>query len=68
VSSPAAASSESLHLLLQASATLLAQPDLQTVLNRILALSRGLIEADAHAVWRLDEGAKTWRVLASRGL
>jgi signal transduction histidine kinase len=68
VSPPAAASSESLHLLLQASATLLAQPDLQTVLNRILALSRGLIEADAYAVWRLDEGAKTWRVLASRGL
>ena len=68
MSPPAAASSESLHLLLQASATLLAQPDLQTVLNRILALSRGLIEADAHAVWRLDEGAKTWRVLASRGL
>lgn len=68
VSSPAAASSESLHLLLQASATLLAQPDLQTVLGRILALSRGLIEADAYAVWRLDESAKTWRVLASRGL
>ncbi|HKC70909.1 MAG TPA: GAF domain-containing protein, partial [Terriglobales bacterium] len=68
VSSQAAASSESLHLLLQASATLLAQPDLQTVLNRILALSRGLIEADAYAVWRLDEGAKTWRVLASAGL
>ena len=68
MSSRAAASSESLHLLLQASATLLAQPDLQTVLNRILALSRGLIEADAYAVWRLDEDVKTWRVLASAGL
>jgi len=68
VSSQPAPTSESLHLLLQASATLLAQPDLQTVLNRILALSRGLIEADAYAVWRLDEDTKNWRVLASRGL
>ena len=68
MSSQSAASSESLHLLLQASATLLAQPDLQTVLDRILALSRGLIEADAYAVWRLDQSANTWRVLASRGL
>ena len=68
MSSQPAATSESLHLLLQASATLLAQPDLQTVLNRILALSRGLIEADAYAVWRLDEYTKNWRVLASRGL
>ncbi|HYL96952.1 MAG TPA: ATP-binding protein [Terriglobales bacterium] len=68
MSSQPAPTSESLHLLLQASATLLAQPDLQTVLNRILALSRGLIEADAYAVWRLDEDTKNWRVLASRGL
>ena len=60
--------SESLHLLLQASATLLAQPDLVTVLDRILAISRELIAADAYAVWRLDESAGTWRVLASRGL
>ncbi len=71
--SPAGASlprgnSESLHLLLQASATLLAQPDLAAVLDRILALSRGLIAADAYAVWRLDENAGIWRVLASRGL
>ena len=71
--SPAGASlplgnSESLRLLLQASATLLAQPDLPAVLDRILALSRGLIAADAYAVWRLDESAGTWRVLASRGL
>lgn len=57
-----------LHLLLQASATLLAQPDLPTVLDRILALSRELIAADAYAVWRLDESANLWRVLASRGL
>jgi len=60
--------SESLHLLLQASATLLAQPDLVTVLDRILAISRELIAADAYAVWRLDESAGMWRVLASRGL
>lgn len=60
--------SESLHLLLQASATLLAQPELVTVLDRILALSRELIAADAYAVWRLDESAGMWRVLASRGL
>ncbi|HTM90047.1 MAG TPA: GAF domain-containing protein [Terriglobales bacterium] len=60
--------SKSLHLLLQASATLLAQPDLVTVLDRILAISRELIAADAYAVWRLDESAGMWRVLASRGL
>ena len=60
--------SESLHLLLQASATLLAQPELSTVLDRILALSRDLIDADAYAVWRLDETQNSWRVLASRGL
>jgi signal transduction histidine kinase len=66
---PALASdSESLHLLLQASATLLAKPDLHAVLDRILTLSRDLIRADAYAVWRLDESSDTWRVLASRGL
>ncbi len=62
------ANSESLHLLLQASATLLAQPDLHAVLDRILALSRGLIRADAYAVWRLEESKQEWRVLASQGL
>jgi signal transduction histidine kinase len=65
---PAGGNPESLHLLLQASATLLAQPDLHAVLDRILALSLALIEADAYAVWRLDESAHTWRVLASSGL
>jgi signal transduction histidine kinase len=60
--------SEALQLLLQASASLLAQPDLRTVLDRILTLSRGLIDADAYAVWRLDDNLTTWRVLASRGL
>ena len=63
-----ASDSESLHLLLQASATLLAKPDLHAVLDRILTLSRDLIHADAYAVWRLDESSDTWRVLASRGL
>lgn len=63
-----AGDSESLHLLLQASATLLAKPDLHAVLDRILTLSRDLIHADAYAVWRLDEISDTWRVLASRGL
>jgi signal transduction histidine kinase len=60
--------SDSLRLLLQASATLLAKPDMHAVLDRILTLSRGLIHADAYAVWRLDESANVWRVLASRGL
>lgn len=55
-------------MLLQASASLLAQPDLRTVLDRILTLSRKLIDADAYAVWRLDEKNTNWRVLASRGL
>ncbi len=63
-----AASSESLHLLLQASATLLAQPDLHAVLDRILTVSRSLIRADAYAVWRFEESKQEWRVLASRGL
>ena len=63
-----AGSPEALRLLLEASATLLAQPDLRTVLDRILTLSRGLIDADAYAVWRLDEGDECWRMLASRGL
>lgn len=63
-----AGDSASLHLLLQASATLLARPDLHAVLDRILTLSRDLIRADAYAVWRLDESDHTWRVLASRGL
>ncbi|MGE5205653.1 MAG: ATP-binding protein [Chlamydiota bacterium] len=60
--------SGSMHLLLQASATLLAQPDLHTVLDRILALSRRLIHADAYAVWRFEESKEEWRVLASHGL
>lgn len=67
-SAPSASYSASLHLLLQASATLLARPDLHAVLDRILTLSRDLIRADAYAVWRLDESDNTWRVLASRGL
>ena len=62
------ASSDALHFLLQASATLLAKPDLGVVLDRILELSRELIHADAYAVWRLDANLTTWRVLASRGL
>ncbi|HLK31643.1 MAG TPA: GAF domain-containing protein [Terriglobales bacterium] len=60
--------SDSLHVLLEASASLLAKPDLRAVLDRILELSRQLIHADAYAVWRLDEDGSTWRVLASRGL
>lgn len=69
VSVPALATdSESLRLLLQASATLLAKPDMRAVLDRILTLSRDLIQADAYAVWRLYEADNTWRVLASRGL
>ena len=63
-----ASDSESLRLLLLASATLLAKPDLHAVLDRILTLSRDLIRADAYAVWRLHEADNTWRVLASRGL
>ena len=62
------AGSDALHFLLQASATLLAKPDLEVVLDRILDLSRELIHADAYAVWRLDSEGATWRVLASRGL
>jgi signal transduction histidine kinase len=59
---------DALHLLLEASASLLAKPDLHAVLDRILELSRDLIHADAYAVWRLDEKMNAWRVLASRGL
>lgn len=68
VPAPPGTNSESLHLLLQASATLLAQPDLHTVLDRILAVSRRLIRADAYAVWRFEESKQEWRVLASHGL
>ena len=59
--------SDPLALIVQASATLLESPELTSVLDRILAVARRLVSADAYAVWRSYDG-ETWRILAADGL
>jgi PAS domain S-box-containing protein len=59
---------ERLSLLVQASDKLIGSPTLDEVLPSILSLSRELIAADAHAVWRLNSARKEWFILSAYGL
>jgi signal transduction histidine kinase len=57
-----------LDLLLEASETLLASLDSETVVAQILELSRRLIAADAYAVWRREPQGTSWRAAADAEL
>ncbi len=57
-----------LTALVAASGSLLGSPRIEEVLPAIIGLAGEVLTADAYSVWRVDEGRKTWRVAASRGL
>jgi PAS domain S-box-containing protein len=57
-----------LMLLIEASSALLASPDPQNVLRRILDAATQFIAADAYAVWRRESSGNVWKLVTSRGL
>ena len=57
---------ERLITLAAAAGTLLISPSVEDVVPATLKLATEMVEADGHAVWRLQEGF--WRVGASRGI
>src|SRR5271154_5857240 len=61
-------SEDSLRILVDASAALLAVSDVNTMLGRVLECAKELIGADACGVWRSIDGGYNWRMLASAGL
>jgi len=63
-----ALSEDSLRILVDASAALLAVSDVNSMLGRVLQCARQLIGADACGVWRSTDGGYNWRMLASAGL
>jgi len=65
---PAGVSEDSLRILVDASAALLAVSDVQSMLGSLLQCARRLIGADACGVWRSTDGGYHWRMLASAGL
>lgn len=54
-------------MLAEASASLLATPDVSSVAGKILDLASEVIQAEAYAVWRGYE-LKDWKIMAARGL
>jgi PAS domain S-box-containing protein len=56
-----------LRVLAEASASLLATPELSSVVAKILELASEMIHAEAYAVWRTFDDT-TWRIVAARGL
>jgi signal transduction histidine kinase len=59
---------EQLTLLVEASTRLSSSLDLEAVSAAVLDLSRRLIAADAHAIWRRREADGIWEVTSSAGL
>jgi signal transduction histidine kinase/CheY-like chemotaxis protein len=59
---------EQLSLLAQASAGLSSSLELPAVLAAILDLSRRLLAADAHAIWRLHADTGRWGIASASGL
>ncbi|HYO81141.1 MAG TPA: PAS domain S-box protein, partial [Bryobacteraceae bacterium] len=57
-----------LMLLVEASGTLLASPDSEAVLHRILATAEQFVTADAYAVWRRQSSDGIWKLVISKGL
>ena len=58
---------DALQVLAEASASLLATPDVSAVAGKILDLASEGIQAEAYAVWR-GYGEKAWKIIAARGL
>lgn len=56
-----------LHVLVEASASLLAVPELSAVVPKILDLATQIIQAEAYALWRTTDGF-TWKILSAKGL
>jgi PAS domain S-box-containing protein len=59
---------EKLHLLVDASATLLQSAHLDSPAPEIVHLARELNAADASAIWRFDAAEAVWKIMASTGL
>jgi len=59
--------SRALAALITASADLLKNPDLESVLPKILETAQDLLRADAYAVWRQNPGP-IWEILHSEGI
>jgi PAS domain S-box-containing protein len=59
---------EPLSILLEASSLLANAAGEEMLLSQTLDLARGLLAADAYAVWRESEDGRTWRAIARRGL
>ncbi len=57
-----------LMLLIEASGALLASPQSDDVLRRILETARNSIVADAYAVWRKQGSTQVWKLMMSEGL
>jgi PAS domain S-box-containing protein len=57
-----------LQLLVEASARLTQSLELPAVQSEILELSHRLVEADAYAVWRVDEATGDWAIADSANL
>ncbi|HEY5028307.1 MAG TPA: ATP-binding protein [Candidatus Angelobacter sp.] len=58
---------DALQVLAEASASLLATPDVSSVASKILDLASEVIQAEAYAVWR-GYDQKAWKIIAARGL
>lgn len=61
-------STEPLRIILNATSTLLAVPQLSHVLPQILELASRIIPADGYAIWRANPDKSAWHTIASRGL
>jgi signal transduction histidine kinase len=59
---------EQLTLLVEASSSLSASLDMGSVADAVLALSRRLVAADAHAVWRYQAATGRWGIVLASGL
>jgi PAS domain S-box-containing protein len=57
-----------LLVLVEASSTLMAEPDSGLVVTKILDLAQRFAGADAYALWRRARGATAWRIVAHHGL
>ncbi|MBV8206654.1 MAG: PAS domain-containing protein [Acidobacteria bacterium] len=61
-------SARSLRRLVESSARLLAEPDLNSLLPAVLDVAGELVAADGYALWRQLPQHDKWRIIASRGL
>ena len=62
------ATERQLAMLIEASSALMSGFRAPDVLDRILALARQFIDADAYSVWRRTAQSRSWQMVASEGL